>query len=722
MNNKNFYRFLLFALLGIISSATSKADTYSYSISAKTWTAFGTVSLADVNWTAEGTTATFFGYSSSKGQQFGNGTIAEPSLKIHTSGIFGTVSSVKVNSSGGTDVAATISVSVGNTAFQCNGAANAAITATATDYTFTGSGSGAISINWNQTSVKALYIKSIEVVYTPWVCTESGLAFNESATRKLISDGAFTKAAASLNQTTPITYSSSNTAVASVNSATGEVTPVGTGTTTITATQLPDIHNEIFYCKSTVSYVLNLFNNYPTVSLTEINIPTIETYVDESSEETVLVGGANLSENISLSIGGSGAAAFSLSKNTVSQTNGSSPTETITVYYHPDTDGDHQATLSFTSNGATGIIRSLSGKATYKPLDTPVATDASAISSTTFTANWNTVERATGYEVSVKTMEAKKTNDLFFSEYAEGSSSNKYIEIFNGTGSDVDLSAYAIKISYNGAGWPITADSPDYRPLTGTITNNDTYLIAHNSASATVKAAADLLLSYNSSVQGSRIMSFSGNDALGLFKNDVLIDIIGTPESDATIDAAGTTNAGADHTLIRKQTVFQGNTSWTSSAGSNTEDSEWIVNVKDYNTNAGLHTYNSGEELAAIQGSPFMAGITNNIVVSDLKANTTYYYTVVAKNQNVLSPLSNQISVTTSPNTDISNVHSELKVYKVNDELIIVAEAGQLVEIYNPIGQKLMDYRTTQTVSRLKVNYKGVAIVKVGNDITKTIL
>ena len=29
---------------------------------------------------------------------------------------------------------------------------------------------------------------------------------------------------------------------------------------------------------------------------------------------------------------------------------------------------------------------------------------------------------------------------LFFSEYGEGSSNNKYLEIYNGTGSDVDLS------------------------------------------------------------------------------------------------------------------------------------------------------------------------------------------------------------------------------------------------------------------------------------------
>ena len=35
-----------------------------------------------------------------------------------------------------------------------------------------------------------------------------------------------------------------------------------------------------------------------------------------------------------------------------------------------------------------------------------------------------------------------QTSDLIISEYSEGSSNNKYVEIFNGTGASVDLSNY----------------------------------------------------------------------------------------------------------------------------------------------------------------------------------------------------------------------------------------------------------------------------------------
>ena len=53
--------------------------------------------------------------------------------------------------------------------------------------------------------------------------------------------------------------------------------------------------------------------------------------------------------------------------------------------------------------------------------------------------------------------------DLFFSEYVEGSSNNKAIEIFNGTGAPVDLSQYTVKLASNGGTW---STSVSYTHLT----------------------------------------------------------------------------------------------------------------------------------------------------------------------------------------------------------------------------------------------------------------
>ena len=44
----------------------------------------------------------------------------------------------------------------------------------------------------------------------------------------------------------------------------------------------------------------------------------------------------------------------------------------------------------------------------------------------------------------------QQTSGIFFSEYGEGSGNEKYLEIFNGTGADLDLSNYSLSTCSNG--------------------------------------------------------------------------------------------------------------------------------------------------------------------------------------------------------------------------------------------------------------------------------
>ncbi len=164
-------------------------------------------------------------------------------------------------------------------------------------------------------------------------------------------------------------------------------------------------------------------------------------------------------------------------------------------------------------------------------------------------------------------------SDLFFSEYIEGSSSNKAIEIFNGTGGPVDLSNYKVCLYANGAATPSNTLN-----LTGTLAHLDVYVIANTSANATILGLADTT---------SSVTFYNGDDALGLYKlgtTETLIDVIGTIGTDpgTAWNVAGVANATAEHTLIRKPTITQGNLDWAISAGTNADDSEWIVYAQDY--------------------------------------------------------------------------------------------------------------------------------------------
>ncbi len=126
--------------------------------------------------------------------------------------------------------------------------------------------------------------------------------------------------------------------------------------------------------------------------------------------------------------------------------------------------------------------------------------------------------------------------DLFFSEYVEGSSNNKAIEIYNGTGAGVDLGAYRVELYTNG-----NTTFQNAINLSGTLAAGDVYVIANSSAAQAILDVADVT---------SGVTFFNGNDALVLLKNGQRIDSIGEVGDSATW--------GLEVTLRRKATVMAG--------------------------------------------------------------------------------------------------------------------------------------------------------------------
>jgi uncharacterized protein len=83
---------------------------------------------------------------------------------------------------------------------------------------------------------------------------------------------------------------------------------------------------------------------------------------------------------------------------------------------------------------------------------------------------------------------AATPTELFFSEYIEGSSNNKALEIYNGTGAAIDLAAggYNVQMFFNGN--PVSTLTIN---LTGTVANGDVFVLAQSAANATILAQAD---------------------------------------------------------------------------------------------------------------------------------------------------------------------------------------------------------------------------------------
>ena len=164
-------------------------------------------------------------------------------------------------------------------------------------------------------------------------------------------------------------------------------------------------------------------------------------------------------------------------------------------------------------------------------------------------------------------------NELFFSEYFEGSfGTNKALEIVNVTQNAIDLSDYNLRRQGNGAGdWSIRYD------LVGTLSSGDVVVIANSQTTIQeILDEADILVTPNFSTGEGAALTFNGNDPVGLFKDDTLIDIIGVFDG-------GSADFAKDVTLRRKPSVVQPNTAYD-------EANEWDSYPADTADGIGSHS------------------------------------------------------------------------------------------------------------------------------------
>jgi len=128
------------------------------------------------------------------------------------------------------------------------------------------------------------------------------------------------------------------------------------------------------------------------------------------------------------------------------------------------------------------------------------------------------------------------SQNLFFSEYAEGSSYNKALEIFNPANNEIVLTGYEIwKVTNSDGSWTDETENGSYPFDTDNQSKCD-------------------LMNYAT-------LNYNGDDAIGLVYNGNLIDVIGTLGGDpgSGFEVALTSNATKDHTLVRKESVLSGN-------------------------------------------------------------------------------------------------------------------------------------------------------------------
>jgi predicted extracellular nuclease len=212
--------------------------------------------------------------------------------------------------------------------------------------------------------------------------------------------------------------------------------------------------------------------------------------------------------------------------------------------------------------------------------------------------------------IPLQSVRADTPTELFFSEYIEGSSNNKALEIYNGTGGAINLGTdgYNIQMHFNGN--PVASLTIN---LTGSVANEDVYVVAQSSANATILAQAD---------QTNGSGWFNGDDAVVLRKGTTVIDVIGQIGFDPGSEWGSGLLSTADNTLRRIDTVCAGD-----SDGSNVFDPsiEWEGFATDTFGGLGSHITDcdAGDTAPEVDSTYPVDNATDFPIAANLQVNFT---------------------------------------------------------------------------------------------------
>jgi len=225
---------------------------------------------------------------------------------------------------------------------------------------------------------------------------------------------------------------------------------------------------------------------------------------------------------------------------------------------------------------ATTQVDAVQGIATFDNLI--FDTEATAITlTTTDPDNWGYTNATSNSFDVLAAGSGPCASELIISEYIEGSSNNKYLEIYNGTGNTVNMDDYDIRIYSNGS----SSVSATIHLNAENLNDGEVYIIANNSADA-----------WNGTPnQTSGSLSFNGDDAVELYNTNTnqSVDIIGEIGQDPGSQWGSGSVTTKNHTLVRKATVTSGD---TNGADSFDPATEWEGYAEDVVSHLGSHTMN----------------------------------------------------------------------------------------------------------------------------------
>jgi hypothetical protein len=283
--------------------------------------------------------------------------------------------------------------------------------------------------------------------------------------------------------------------------------------------------------------------------------------------------------------------------------------------------------------------------------------------------------------------------DLFISEYVEGWSNNKALEIYNPTNQTIDLSDYMVIRYSNGA---TSASSANAIQLTGTIAAYDVHVgvlekLDPNGTGQeapiwdSLQARADAY--YCPDYNTSNAWYFNGNDAVVLAKgsvnditNAMVVDVfgkIGEDPGDGWTSDFPYVGAGQlvtkDHSMLRKSTILKGEVNPVISFFDPLLEYDSIPAVV-------VRLDENGDTLFSTNGNPLLDGNWSSLGTHDCECNPV----------SITEITENSILVYPNPSTGTFSLFN--------------ISAIEYIEITNAVGKKV--YGNSNTKQKKTIEFK----------------
>lgn len=378
------------------------------------------------------------------------------------------------------------------------------------------------------------------------------------------------------------------------------------------------------------------------------------------------VQGINITSPLTLSFSRS-SSSLSLSTNTISVADAQAGFN-IQVNYQPTISGATTDTLLIEGGGLLETTRIPVKAIATSEFITMEPTNVTPVGGT---LQWLEDPQATDYKVSLYQGDLA-AGDLIISGYIEGASNDKAIELYNGTGTPIDLSKYTLRKQTNGMG-----DYVVTQKLTGTLPNNQTYVIVYNPPMSSTPVNDALKSKAN--MFADSLCAFNGNDAVALFRNGVQIDVVGK------LNGGADYSWGTDKILKRKADVTHPTSIF--------DLSEWSEFAYTDFAQIGAHTMSLATSSSYIFQDKSV-GDVNEFAVDKLSPKQKYTYKVVAVHNDgtQIPSVNTQQLKTTALEVPLALEASEItsNSFKANWEESIYAN-NYLMDVYKLTGSKIQE-------------------------------